>query len=215
MTTAKAIGAFAAALLVLFLLLAITDAYRLPGFLGQHNQPQQAGWPWPVYDQNGRDRARPQPLDPSWNPIIFNPRPTYPYKTPSEIVLPQQGPKRDNPMVQWPVVRREEPPRNKHLPPLEYDYPYAGKMFIYRGSLSEVRMHCLNRQAIGCAYRSAVGAECHVWIINDDDLLPYDKLLDITYDVLLRHERAHCNNHKHDAKGSWYTVRQAAFEARY
>ena len=63
MTAAKAIGAFDAALLVLFLLLAITDAYRLPGFLGQHNQPQQAGWPWPVYDQNGRDRARPQPLD--------------------------------------------------------------------------------------------------------------------------------------------------------
>jgi hypothetical protein len=80
---------------------------------------------------------------------------------------------------------------NIAIPPPEYDHPYKGKITIQRFSDQKVlRAQCSPSPfpyLLGCA-REAMGV-CYI-AMADDELL--DKL-NFPAEIVLRHERAHCN----------------------
>ena len=81
------------------------------------------------------------------------------------------------------------------LPPTEFDYEYTGRMTITRGNEATIKTECWDKTEVACAFR--ITAEtCYVWIV-DDNILSRKRL---SYDVVLRHERAHCNGWKHPKK---------------
>ena len=79
------------------------------------------------------------------------------------------------------------------LPPIQYDAPYPGKIYIHRPESEEaVRKICylsvFKTRAMGCSYITWPG-EC-VIVIGSDELI---KTVGLTYEVALRHEVGHCN----------------------
>src|SRR5262249_18756388 len=85
------------------------------------------------------------------------------------------------------------------LPPLEYDYPYPGKLEIVRAGKEEMALVCPRTAfnvTLGCAYRynafSHYGllGKCRIVIATDDIL----RSAGWPYDVVFRHERGHCEN---------------------
>jgi hypothetical protein len=97
------------------------------------------------------------------------------------------------PMFYPPSVRDEKPsllPRVPlYLPPIEYDYPYTGKLTIERVTSEQLMARCSAATAIslGCAFSGS--GNCFVLLVDDTSI----KALGWTYDLLLRHELAHCN----------------------
>src|SRR5262249_55344371 len=86
-----------------------------------------------------------------------------------------------------------------YLPPEEFDYEYKGELTIKRGTQDELRKACPNTfrpnaSAIGCTSRSFAGAACVIWIVNDQTL----QAIGWDIEIVLRHERAHCNGWHHD-----------------
>src|SRR5262249_28871030 len=83
------------------------------------------------------------------------------------------------------------------LPPEEFDHEYKdGPLKVIRGTQSEVREGCRNAfrpnaPAIGCAMRYPTS--CVIYILNDSGL----QSLNWDFEIVLRHERAHCNGWHH------------------
>jgi hypothetical protein len=75
------------------------------------------------------------------------------------------------------------------LPPIEYDKPYTGKLTITRGTKFIMDNACPKTTlpiTLGCSRQ--IEGECWIVIANDDIL----KASGWSYDVVYRHERAHC-----------------------
>jgi hypothetical protein len=85
-----------------------------------------------------------------------------------------------------------------YLPPPEFDREYDGILKIVRGTQQELRAACPNSfrpgNAIGCAHVPREGLPCVIYILNDSGL----QSVNMDYEVVFRHERAHCLNWKHD-----------------
>jgi hypothetical protein len=107
-----------------------------------------------------------------------------------------------------------ETPRNQALPPKEYDKPYTGlgAFIVRRGHEVDLRENCRtrsgkqmfhnddNRAALGCAMRGMpTEHDCTIYVANDYVLQRWR----MTYEIVYRHERAHCNNAHHDTQGRW------------
>ena len=104
----------------------------------------------------------------------------------------QTGEKRSVPDAQ--VIKPVYRPPSLFAPP-EYDYDYPGVMSIFRLRPERIREEChLNRDTLGCAYQYPGGARCDIWIVDDDELTRWR----MPYDIVFRHEQAHCNGWKHD-----------------
>jgi hypothetical protein len=76
-----------------------------------------------------------------------------------------------------------------HLPPVEYDHPYKGKLTTETVTLEQLRSRCWNaiQTSLGCAYQSA--NSCHILLVDEEKI----KAAGWTVELMLRHERAHCN----------------------
>jgi hypothetical protein len=85
--------------------------------------------------------------------------------------------------------------RNPVLPPVEFDYPFYGRVIVTRMEKpEEIRAICPNadkRILLGCA-RIYPGL-CLVYMLPDDQLMMYDLEPDDVY----RHEIGHCNGWVH------------------
>jgi hypothetical protein len=86
------------------------------------------------------------------------------------------------------------------LPPLAYDFPYTGKLTVRRVDPDQMRarrpLPKPGRATIGCAHIAK--GECEV-IIADNTTLEF---LGFNYDIVLRHELAHCNGWPGDHPGA-------------
>jgi hypothetical protein len=97
------------------------------------------------------------------------------------------------------------------MPPLEYDYPYSGTLTViraHRGMLERLCPKDLIAAHIGCNYRYAKSNECHVYITKDELLAGTGW----TYEIIFRHEVAHCNGWGGDHKGACPADAKTAFE---
>jgi hypothetical protein len=105
-----------------------------------------------------------------------------------------------------------EPPPDPRLPPKEFDKPYIGlgAFIVRRGSEVDLHENCRMRtgkpmfengkSALGCAMRGVpTKDDCTIYIADDYVLQRWSA----TYDIVYRHERAHCNNAQHDEQGRW------------
>jgi hypothetical protein len=86
-----------------------------------------------------------------------------------------------------------------YLPPPEFDHPYKGEMKIIRGTQEQLRAACPTsfkpgNHAIGCMKMHLEGMPCIVYILNDIGL----QAIGWDYDIVFRHERAHCAGWHHD-----------------
>jgi hypothetical protein len=87
------------------------------------------------------------------------------------------------------------------LPPAEFDHPYNGALYIVRGTQKELRaarptsFRSQTSLALGC--RPHLDADgCTIYIAHDADLA----LGGLNYDIVFRHERAHCLGWWHPPK---------------
>jgi hypothetical protein len=90
-------------------------------------------------------------------------------------------------------------PNWKPLPPLEYDFPYEGKLLIVRSEADLPDFHMCpkpepGRYILGCAirYRNADGSlmkKCDIYIAPESLIGKYG----LSFEDALRHEMAHCN----------------------
>jgi len=118
-----------------------------------------------------------------------------PYLLAGLLLIATPYAKGDPPTVDQPPVKLAPIRDPQIMPPPEFDYEYSGHMTITRGDEASIRTECWGKSGIACAIR--VSAEtCFVWI-TDDDVLERRRL---SYDMVLRHERAHCNGWKHPKK---------------
>jgi hypothetical protein len=76
-----------------------------------------------------------------------------------------------------------------HLPPVEYDRPYNGKLTVERVTPEELRAQCASavQSSLGCSFPRA--NSCRI-ILVDEALI---RAVGWTVELMLRHERAHCN----------------------
>jgi hypothetical protein len=87
------------------------------------------------------------------------------------------------------------------MPPPEFDHEYGGDIVVKRTDEAGIKVQCRAPTNTGCAFRKREcwstkcdGDEtCLVWIVYDD-ILNYQRM---SYDVVFRHERAHCNGWHH------------------
>ena len=102
--------------------------------------------------------------------------------------------------------------RWKVLPPVEYDKPYEGHLVVIRGNAKVMTGVCPKTKfpiPLGCAIRHLRQGEtvaCHVFIAEDDILRT--SIWD--YEIVLRHERGHCNGWSADHPGMREQVQQAS-----
>ena len=94
------------------------------------------------------------------------------------------------------------------VPPAEYDHPYTkGPLEIIRipvagDRLTEMIGPC-RKERLGCA--QPTNTECKVYIVADEYIARNDqamKRLGIDYNIILRHEVAHCNGWPYDHPGA-------------
>jgi hypothetical protein len=86
------------------------------------------------------------------------------------------------------------------LPPLEYDYPYQGKLTEIRAGREEMPEVCPKTAfpiALGAAERLPTG-ECRIIIATDDILRAAGR----TLETVRQHEHGHCNGWKEDHAGA-------------
>jgi len=157
------------------------------------NDEQRARAGWPGYEQSPHIKcfatlciAEEVPVKPRPDQLIkptWNGGPPEPYYKPKELTPTY---------VEW--LRRM-----KYLPPEEFDHEFKGELTVKRGTQQELRIACPNtfrpgNLALGCALRYLSGAACVIYIVNDSTL----QFANWDYEIVLRHERAHCNGWHHD-----------------
>jgi hypothetical protein len=97
------------------------------------------------------------------------------------------------------TVPPNKPPRDRGLPPPEFDHPYDGplEIVITRADIPDIAAACPTIKVppwsamLGCS--RITPTRCEVYIAHDDLLQAYRT----TYDVTWRHERGHCNGWRH------------------
>jgi hypothetical protein len=98
-------------------------------------------------------------------------------------------------------VRKE---REKLLPPPEFDHEYTGKIQIIRTDEAGVRAGCriesVNGGRLACASHITAAGVCVIYMLDDKGLQIYGWDSDI--DIIVRHERGHCNGWRHDPPAS-------------
>jgi hypothetical protein len=107
------------------------------------------------------------------------------------------------------------PKNSAALPPLEYDKPYPGPLIVTRGDERLMRQLCPKTTmpiTLGCKYllqlpqTEAKHPACWIVIANDEIL----KEAGWPYDIVKRHEVAHCGGWPAD-QAAIETTRMAAF----
>jgi len=96
------------------------------------------------------------------------------------------------------------------LPPKEFDHPYEGDVEINYLNEKAIQVQCwparrTSTMLLACT-RALTPTRCIIWIMAKDDL---DRL-GWSYDIIMRHEIAHCNGWKHSTAqaADWdWTVR--------
>lgn len=85
----------------------------------------------------------------------------------------------------------------QHLPPLEYDKPYPGKLTIEEVTLAQLLATCSTAYAssLGCAFPGK--DRCHIKLLSEASI----QAAGWTVELMLRHERAHCNGWPGDHPG--------------
>jgi len=135
---------------------------------------------------------------------------------PPLIVKPLPQPQ--SPRLIWPEPPAQKEPVKQHptlklierraLPPAEFDREYTGTLTITRvPSVAAVKAACPKlaaQRALGCAKVYNFTNACEVFIVSDDVLKSYG----YSYDVVWRHERAHCLGWRHDDNGK--TIKEAS-----
>jgi hypothetical protein len=98
------------------------------------------------------------------------------------------------------VPKRQMSPlaRMRLLPPVEYDYPYTGKLNLSRMKTpDEVKAACPTANFLAtpaaCARATIDKSQCWVYMLEDDALIA----LGYDVDVVYRHEMGHCNGWLH------------------
>jgi hypothetical protein len=83
------------------------------------------------------------------------------------------------------------------LPPLEYDYPYEGKLTIQRvNTVAELQDACnVTKWLLGCSRPGATS--CHIVLVADDVIRKWGW----TPELMMRHEMGHCNGWPGDHRG--------------
>ena len=86
------------------------------------------------------------------------------------------------------------------LPPLEYDHPDDGGVWILRGNAEQILRMCPKPKIpgnviLGCAVLK--GGDCYIVIANDDVI----KKTGLSYRLVLRHEQ-HCVGWPNDHAGA-------------
>jgi len=76
------------------------------------------------------------------------------------------------------------------MPPPGFDHEYNGEIVVKRTDEAGIKAVCPFTPT-GCAFKRE--ESCTVWIVYDD-ILNYQRM---SYDVVFRHERAHCNGWHH------------------
>jgi hypothetical protein len=82
------------------------------------------------------------------------------------------------------------PPSNNILPPLEYDYPYQGKLTVQRvDTIEELIVVCstTRKWLLGCARPGTTS--CQLILVRDEVIRQYGW----TTELMMRHEVGHCN----------------------
>ena len=104
-----------------------------------------------------------------------------------------------------PVIVKLSPINDARImPPTEFDHEYLGVMIVTRVDEEGIRVECHGLTPTGCAQKrmecwaTKCDQACLVWIVYDD-ILNYQRY---SYDVVYRHERAHCNGWHHDKSGN-------------
>jgi hypothetical protein len=77
------------------------------------------------------------------------------------------------------------------IPPVQYDHPYDGDMWILRGNAEQMARLCPlpknpRNYITGCA--RLVGNTCYV-VVADEDIL---RKTGLSFRIVLRHETGHC-----------------------
>ena len=76
-----------------------------------------------------------------------------------------------------------------HLPPVEYDKPYTGKLTVETVTTEQLRTQCAaaTKWSVGCAFPGP--NSCRI-ILLEEKLI---NAIGWTKELMLRHETAHCN----------------------
>lgn len=84
-----------------------------------------------------------------------------------------------------------------HLPPVEFDKPYTGKLTIEVVSLAQLVATCSSASwaSLGCAFPGK--DKCHIKLLDEAAI----RAAGWTVELMLRHERAHCNGWPGDHPG--------------
>ena len=85
-----------------------------------------------------------------------------------------------------------------HLPPVEYDKPYPGKITIETVTSAQLQARCAaaSQWSLGCSFPKGTNS-CHILLVDEASM----KAVGWTLEVMLRHERAHCNGWTQDHPG--------------
>ena len=101
-----------------------------------------------------------------------------------------------------PIKVKYKPINDKRiLPPAEFDHEFDGAVVITRVDEQGIKKQCPTTLT-GCAFLWR--QTCYMWIVCDD-ILNYQRY---SYDVVLRHEIAHCNGWHHDQNGKTISAKE-------
>lgn len=84
-----------------------------------------------------------------------------------------------------------------HLPPVVYDQPYKGRLTTEIVTPEQLRTRCYNAtlRSLGCAFPGS--NNCHIIMLDEARI----NAAGWTVELMLRHERAHCNGWTQDHPG--------------
>ena len=76
-----------------------------------------------------------------------------------------------------------------HLPPVEFDHPYPGKLTVEVVTRAQLLATCSSAFAssLGCAFPGK--DRCHIKLLDEESM----RAVGWTVEAMMRHERAHCN----------------------
>ena len=105
--------------------------------------------------------------------------------------------------ISWPTRggRQEQatvPLYTVDIPPAIYDHPFLGKVVVHNHLLSEMPKYC-DRWQTSCAPIGVhAGGTCDIYILTPSE----DNLTPAFYELIKRHEEAHCSGWPADHPGA-------------
>lgn len=112
----------------------------------------------------------------------------------SEVTRPRAQLFQPAPQPATPPVTAQIP---LHLPPVVYDQPFKGKLTTETVTPEQLRARCFNAtlRSLGCAFPGS--SSCHIIMVDEARI----NAAGWTVELMLRHERAHCNGWTQDHPG--------------